>query len=191
MGSEAGPVRVPAESPCIFPFPFLILGKYQSLLREKELEEVRAMPGLILWKDQEIDKLRKDMDRLIGRFWDDFGQWASPREFMARGPAIHLSETDDTLLVQAEVPGIDPADLDVSIAEGVLTIKGSVQEEVVIEEAGFGTRERRTGYFSRSLQLPCKVLVDEVQATFKDDLLKIVLPKCKEEATRRVRIRIQ
>ena len=191
MGSEAGPDPVPAERPCIFPLLFLILDKYQSLLREKELEEVRAMPGLILWKDQEIDKLRKDMDRLLGRFWDDFGQWVSPREFMARGPAIYLSETDDSLLVQAEVPGIDPADLDVSIAEDVLTVKGSIQEEVVIEEAGFGTRERRSRFFSRSIQLPCRVLVDEVQATFKDARLEIVLPKCKEESTRKGRIRIQ
>jgi HSP20 family protein len=149
------------------------------------------MPTLILWKDKEIDKLRKDMDRLMGRFWDDFGRWVSPRESMGRGPIFSLSENEDTLFVQAEVPGIDPADLDVSIAEDVLTIKGSVQEEVVIEEAGYGTRERRSGYFSRSLQLPCKVIVDEVQASFKDGRLKIILPKCKEESIRKVRIRIQ
>ncbi|MEW6669125.1 MAG: Hsp20/alpha crystallin family protein [Thermodesulfobacteriota bacterium] len=149
------------------------------------------MPGLILWKDREIDKLRKDMDRLIGQLWDDFGRWVSPRGSIRRGPIIYLSETDDNLLVQAEVPGIDPADLDVSIAEDVLTIKGHVQEEVVIDEAGSGSVERRTAYFSRSIQLPCKVLVDEVQASYKDDLLRIVLPKCKEESTRKVRIRVQ
>lgn len=149
------------------------------------------MPGLILWKDQEIDKLKRDMDRLIDRLWDDFGRWVSPRDAMGRSPVIYLSETEDALFVQAELPGIDPADLDVSIAEDVLTIKGRMQEEVVIEEAGFDTRERRSGYFSRSLQLPGRVLVEEVQATFKDDLLKIVLPKSKAESTRKVRIRIQ
>ena len=110
---------------------------------------------------------------------------------MEGGPLLYLSETQDSLVVHAEVPGVDPADLEVSIAEDILTIKGSAEEEAVTQEAGFLRRERRGGHFSRSLQLPCKVLMDEVQATFKEDVLRIVLPKCKKESTRKVQIRIQ
>jgi HSP20 family protein len=155
------------------------------------MEEVRVMPGLILWKDREINKLRRDMDRLIGRLWDDFGRWGPPGAFLGGGPVIDLSETEDSLLVEAEMPGIDPADLDVSVFEDMLTIKGGLQEEAVTRETAFSIGESRSVRFSRSIQLPCKVLTDEVQATLKDDLLRIVLPKCKEKLSRKVRIRVQ
>lgn len=149
------------------------------------------MPGLILWKDQEINKLRRDMDSLIDRLWDDFGRWACPRGYPGGAPIIYLSETDDTLIVQAEMPGIDPTDLDVSIAEDVLTIRGSMQQVVVNQNAGYTSRESRRGYFTRSVQLPCKVLMDAVQAALQEDRLEIVLPKCKEEHARKVRIRVR
>lgn len=186
------PAEDPGKKPLHLPAHVPRINGYQFIFMEQELGEGCAMPGLILWKDQEINKLRRDMDRLIDRLWDDFGRWVFPRAFPGGGPVIYLSETEDTLLVQVEMPGIDPADLDVSIAEDLLTIKGSMLEEVVVnQEAGFSSRERRRGYFSRTLQLPCKVLMDEVQAALKDDLLKIVLPKCREEYARKVRIRVQ
>lgn len=149
------------------------------------------MPALILWKDQEMQRLRKDMDRLIDRLWDDFGRWDRPKEALGGGPTLYLSETEDTLVLQGELTGIDPGDLDVSIAQDVITVKGRVLEHGVSEGAGFTTVESKSRFFSRSLRLPCKVLIDEAQATFKDNLLRIVLPKYKEEFTRKVRIRIQ
>ena len=149
------------------------------------------MPALILWKDQEMQRLRKDMDRLIDRLWDDFGRWDRPKEALGGGLTLYLSETEDTLVLQAELTGIDPGDLDVSIAQDVITVKGRVLEHGVSKGAGFATVESKSQFFSRSLRLPCKVLIDEAQATFKDNLLRIVLPKYKEEFTRKVRIRIQ
>ena len=82
------------------------------------------MPGLIIWKNQEIDKLRRDMDRLFARLRDDFGMPPFPK--IGRDvPFIDLSETEDDLIIKAEIPGIDPEDLDISITEDILNSKES------------------------------------------------------------------
>ncbi len=77
------------------------------------------MAGLIVWKNQEIDKLRRDIDRLFDRLWDDFGVPLSTR-IEREIPSIDLSETEDTLIIRAEVPGINPEDLEISITDNIL-----------------------------------------------------------------------
>jgi HSP20 family protein len=147
------------------------------------------MPGLIVWKNQEIDRLRRDMDRLLARFWDDFGVPFFPRA-TREAFALELSETEDTLFFRAEVPGIDPDDLEVIVTDNKLTIKGELRQDLQTEGEDYEGQERRYGFFSRSIQLPCKVLMDEVKASYKDGVLSIVLPKCKQESARGVKIKI-
>jgi HSP20 family protein len=147
------------------------------------------MPGLIVWKNQEIDRLRRDMDRLLARFWDDFGVPFLPRA-AREAFALELSETEDTLVFRAEVPGINPDDLEVLVKDDTLTIKGDLRQDLVTEEEDYEGRERRYGFFSRTIQLPCKVLMDEVKATYKDGVLSIVLPKCKPESRRGIKIKV-
>jgi HSP20 family protein len=148
------------------------------------------MPGLILWKNQEIDRLRRDMDRLINKLWEDFGTPLSPRVFQGI-PSVAVSETQDLLVIEAEVPVMGPDDLDVSLTDDVLTIKGSVAQEQAAEEEDMYATQRTYRFFSRTLQLPCKVLIDDVEATYRDGLLRITLPKCKVEAAHEVKIKIQ
>ena len=118
------------------------------------------MPGLILWKDQEINKLRRDMDRLFTRLWDDFGMPFLPRT-VKRFPYIALSETEDNLIIKAEVPGINPEDLEISITDDTLTIKGKLKGVLVNKREDYHIMEKRHGFFSRSIQLPCKVIIEE------------------------------
>ncbi len=139
------------------------------------------MPGLILWKNQEISRLKKDMDRMITRFWEDFDSILSPR--VARGiPAPELSETEDRLLIRLELPDIEPEDLDVSLSEDVITVR--------VDTTRGGEGEQTFAFFSRSFQLPCRVIGEEVQATYSDGVLNIVLPKCKGETVRAVKIKV-
>ena len=91
------------------------------------------MTELTLWKDQEIRKLRKDMDRLFNRLWSDFGVSVLPEE-IEEGPYIDLTETDDTLIVTAELPSINPEDVDVSITGNSLTISGEQKKETIKKE---------------------------------------------------------
>lgn len=146
------------------------------------------MPGLILWKKQEIDRLRRDMDRLLDRLWDDFRFPVLPRT-AKEVPFIELSETEKTLIVKAEIPGVSPKDIDISITDDKLTIQGDFKTERIKEGEGYEKRERRYGRFTRTIQLPCRILMDDVEATYKDGILNIVMPKCSVEA-RQVRIRV-
>jgi HSP20 family protein len=146
------------------------------------------MPGLILWKKQEIDRLRRDMDRLLDRLWDDFRFPVLPRT-AKEVPFIELSETEKALIVKAELPGLSPEDMDISITDDKLTIRGDFKEDRVDEGEGYQGRVRRYGRFTRTIQLPCRILMDDVEATYKDGILNIVMPKCRVEA-REVRIRV-
>lgn len=147
------------------------------------------MPGLILWKNQEIDRFKRDMDRLFSRFWDDFCIPILPRP-SKEGPSIDLSETEDRLILRAEIPGVKPEDLEISLSRDMLTLRGKVREETMTNEAGYASTERGITVFSRTIQLPCKVLVDEVKATYREGLLSVVMPKCKPQPPREIRVKI-
>ena len=147
------------------------------------------MSGLIIWKNQEMNRLRKDMDRLIERLQDDFCVPFFPRISMEI-PSFDLEESEDSLVLKAEIPGMTPEDLEVSVTDDNLTIKGNLRQELVSEEEGYERSESRFGLFSRTFQLPCKILADEVKASYKHGVLTIVMPKCKAESPRGIKIKV-
>jgi HSP20 family protein len=131
--------------------------------------------------------LRRDMDRMFDRMWGEFGLPSAPP--MVKGvPFIDLTETDKHLILRAEVPGMDAKDFEIVIVDNTLTIKGETRQEISKEGANYHKTERRYGSFSRTLQLPCKILIDDVKATYKKGILKIVMPKCAPEPTKTVRV---
>jgi HSP20 family protein len=145
------------------------------------------MPGLILWKQQEIDRLRRDMDRLLDRLWDDFRFPFLPRT-TREVPALELSETDKELILRAEIPGLSPEDVDLSITDDKLSIQVDFKQNRLKEKQGYQERETRYGRFARTIQLPCRILMDDVEATYKDGILKVVMPKC--EQARKVKVKV-
>ena len=147
------------------------------------------MPGLIIWKNRELDKMKRDIERLMSRLRNDFSLSTLSR-LEQRGPYIELSETADNLIVKAEIPGIDPENLEVSIIEGVLTIRGETKDETTSEENNYHVTERRHESFSRSIQLPCKIEITDIEATYKEGTLVIVMPKCKPDAVREIKIKV-
>jgi HSP20 family protein len=131
------------------------------------------MQSLMPWTG--MSTLRRDMDRLFDRFferrWDEMpllGEWA---------PSLDVSETKDALVVKAEIPGIDPKDIEVSLQEGLLTIKGEKKQEKEEKDERHHLIERSYGAFARSVRLPVGVEGSKVQASFKDGLLTVTLPK--------------
>ena len=147
------------------------------------------MPGLIIWKNRELDKMKRDIERLMSRLRNDFSLPPLSR-IERRSPYIELLETEDNLIVKAEISGIDPENLDVSIVEGVLTIKGEIKQETIREGNNYHVTEKRYGSFSRSIQLPCKVEITDIEATYKEGTLVIVMPKCKPEEVREIKIKV-
>jgi HSP20 family protein len=145
------------------------------------------MPQLTLWKNQEISKFRRDMDRLFSRLWDDFSMPVSPRSQYER-PFIDLFEKGDQLKLKAEIPGVNPDDLEISITDNLLTIKGKTEIETVQDEGNTHRVERRSGSFSRVIQLPCRVKLNEVKASYKKGILLIEMPKCEPETVKKIKI---
>lgn len=148
------------------------------------------MAELILWKNQEMDRLKRDIDRLFFKLWDDFRM--EPVTSLTRtAPFIDITEGKDSLTINAEIPGIDPDDIDVSIFDDTLTIKGEIKRESIRENESYYRRERSHGYFTRSLQLPCKILIEQVKASYKKGILSITLPKCKAEEPKAIKIKVR
>lgn len=144
------------------------------------------MVELTLWKDQEMKKLKKDMDHLFNRIWSDFSISRFPAEIM-RMPSMEVSETKDMVVVTGEFPGIKPEDLFITLTERRLTISGRRAEESMDEVR----MERRVGSFTRSLMLPCKVRKDAVKATYRDGTLRIEMPKSEPDTPQAVKIDIK
>ncbi len=135
---------------------------------------------MVPWKPfRELGRLRDEMDRL----WEDF---FGERRFFAPSerkyhPSLDVTESKDELIVTAEISGMDAKDLDISVSDGILTIKGEKKQEREEKEENYHLMERRYGTFSRTVRLPAEIDVEKVDATYNQGILKIVLPK-KEEA---------
>ncbi len=136
------------------------------------------MSELTLWKKQELDKLRKDMDLLFRRFRRGFGV---PRTLLEATESFstEFSETEEMLVLSTDLPGIKPEDIEISVTEDTLNLKAETMKDSVDTEENFQRIEKRSRSFSRSISLPCRIIAEEVKATYKDEILKIELPKCK------------
>jgi HSP20 family protein len=143
------------------------------------------MSELILWKKQELDKLRKDMDLLFRRFRRGFGV---PRTLFEAVESFStgLTESEDMLVLSTDLPGIKPEDIEISVTDDTLNLKAETREDSVDQDKNFQRIEKSSRSFSRSISLPCRIIAEEVKATYKDNTLRIELPKCKPKKVRGV-----
>jgi len=143
------------------------------------------MSELTIWKKQELDKLRKDLDLLFRRFRRGFGV---PRTLLeaAESFSTEFSETEEMLVLSTDLPGIKPEDIEISVTEDTLNLKAATIEDSVDKDENFQRIEKRSRSFSRSISLPCRIIAEEVKASFKDNILRIELPKCKPKKARGV-----
>ena len=106
-------------------------------------------------------------------------------------PALDVSETDDDVIVKAEVPGIDPKDLDIRVTGDVLTIKGEKHEEKEEKTKEVHRVERSYGAFTRSIDLPEAVDAEKIKAECRGGVLTITLPKKPEAKSHRIKIEVK
>lgn len=126
---------------------------------------------------------------LADRFFEGLGLPELFEESKGWIPAFDVSETEDSIVVRAEVPGMDKKDIDVTLTEGILTVKGEKKQETKEEKEDYHLIERRYGSFSRSMRVHTDVEIDKVDATYKDGVLKITLPKADPgEKTKKIEV---
>jgi HSP20 family protein len=130
------------------------------------------------------------MDELFDRFFSE--PWWMPERYFGGtfSPAFDISETDDEILVKAELPGVDPKDVDVNLTGNELTIKGEKKEEREEKGESIHTMERRFGCFCRSFSLPCDVQQDKIEAKYKDGILNLKLPKAESAKKKSLKIEV-
>src|SRR5210317_1867593 len=111
-----------------------------------------------------------------------FADWA---------PSVDIEEEDDRYLIKADLPGVDKKDIDVKLENGVLSIRGEKQTE---KETGKGTKRHRTerfhGTFARSFTLPDAVKAEKVDASYKDGVLSLTIPKAEEAKPKSINIKV-
>jgi HSP20 family protein len=139
---------------------------------------------------KDIEKTRSEMDRL----WDTFLFGRPKTSGLAEEewqPAMDVSETESELVVNVEIPGMDPEDIDVSLSEGTLLIKGEKKPEAEEKEADYHLIERNYGTFIRSIPLPAGVQRDKISASYKNGILTIVLPKSEGAQKKEIKVKVE
>lgn len=136
-----------------------------------------------VWSNwREVERLRHDMNRLFDRS----GRFAPN---VATGyPAMNMWTNNDGVIVTAELPGIDPEELDISVRGNVLSVKGVRHAPTLEEGASYHRRERGHGDFQRLFQLPFQVDASGVEAFYENGMLRITLPRAEADKPRKISI---
>ena len=122
-------------------------------------------------------------------FFDDFGLTDLFNDKEVLMPAIDISETEKEYVITGEIPGVDAKDLDVTLNDGILTIKGEKKHENEDKDENYHRIERHYGSFERSFRIPDKVKTDELDATYKDGIFKLSLPKAEVVEAKKIEIK--
>lgn len=154
-------------------------------------------------RDMQAQNARTSPFSLIDRFFDDslFDPFAlmTPSLFRTKGlavqsafPKVDVSETDTEIRVVANVPGIDPAKIDIEVGEDYLSLSGTIEKENMDEKDGKVYRyEREYGEFRREFALPARVNKENIVAKAKNGVLSITLPKSEQERKSKVKVEVE
>lgn len=158
--------------------------------------------NLIPWRNKREDRgglsgdnvlasLREEMDSMFERFFrDPWGtSWLAPLARSGWGPRIDLAESDSAITVTAELPGVEPKDVDISVSGNLLTIRGEKKQEKEEKGRNYHYSERQFGTFQRSIHLPVSVDSENVEAVYKNGMLTITLAKHPEARAKRIAIK--
>ena len=126
-----------------------------------------------------------NLQRAINRAFDSrLGHRAS--EY----PPLNVAANENEVIVTAELPGVDPADLEITVQGGSFTLKGKRKPEERKENERYHRQERSGGSFARSLELPYNLNAEKVEASLKNGVLRVVLPRADEDRPRRIQVAV-
>jgi HSP20 family protein len=137
------------------------------------------------WGLTDFDQMRRDVARLAETF--AHGPFAGTGAQMF--PLVNVTQDDDNFYVRAELPGVKPSDLSVSVVDNKLSISGTRDLPAEGENVSYHRREREGGPFSRSIELPSPVDRERVDAQFQNGLLSIVIPLAEETKPRQIPVK--
>lgn len=132
---------------------------------------------------RDITTLHSRMNDLFGdslaRAEGNFGNWLPP---------VEILEKDENLVMRAEIPGMSEKDIDLTVENGVMTLRGEKKREKELENDNVHRAERYYGSFVRTFALPTTVDTDKIRAAYKDGVLEVLLPKAETAKAKRIAI---
>ena len=145
--------------------------------------------ALVRWEPvRELDTLQGEVNRLFDTFFGGTGGGNGGSRSRRWVPAMDLVETEDALVLKADLPGLERDDVSIEVKDNVLTVSGQRDAEHSEKADGYYRVERAFGSFSRSLALPDGVEADKVNASFDKGVLEVTIPKPEERKPHRVEI---
>ncbi|MDH5472398.1 MAG: Hsp20/alpha crystallin family protein [Gammaproteobacteria bacterium] len=147
-----------------------------------------ARPSRLMTPFDELDRM---FDELMSRGWMSpfrLGRSHLSAPFEGRTPDVDMVNRDDEIFIKAELPGVDKDDVEITLTDRTVTIKGSTRAEEKEEKGDYYRCEISQGSFSRTLSLPDQVDTDKAKAKFKHGVLKLTLPKVKSSKRANVKI---
>ncbi len=144
--------------------------------RRRREESLVRFPSLD-WTDRLMNDLSSS------RFFSNFGETG---DLM---PAFDISETDDHIVVRADLPGIDAKDLDINLSGNVLSISGEKKKEQEQKDENHYSIERQFGSFCRTFTVPAEVKEEGIEATYKDGVLRLKIPKAESAKRRKIEVK--
>jgi HSP20 family protein len=136
------------------------------------------------------ERTQNQIDRLFAHALGLHGQWqsATGAATPAWAPALDIAERKDAYLVTVELPGVKLDDLQITMEDGLLTIQGERHFAHDSSKEQVHRVERSSGAFRRAITLPAHVMADEVEASFEDGVLRILVPKAEEAKPKRIQV---
>lgn len=150
----------------------------------KEVTPARPDNGGAVRRHSPFSLLQQEIDRVF----DNFASWRGGLETFPFSPSMEVSETDKSIEISTELPGMDQKDIEISIANDILTIRGEKKAEKEEKDKNYRLVERSYGAFERSLALPPGVNADAVKASMSKGVLKVTLPKPAASQAQKIRI---
>lgn len=147
------------------------------------------MMNLVKWDP--FNDMRSLQNRLNRFFGQDFSPrtWLDEELSMANWkPAVDIYDNDNSIVIKAELPGVESKDVEVELKDRVLTLKGERSEEKEVKEESYHRKERVFGKFQRSFTLPAEVDADKIKAEYKDGVLNIEIPKPEEIKPKKITV---
>jgi HSP20 family protein len=146
-----------------------------------------AMLPTLHSEKNELARLHREMDDLFSTFFGGMPAWAERQVW----PSLDVIENDNDITIKAEVPGCKAEDIDISVQGNTLTISGEKKQEKEEKEKGYYYAERSYGSFRRDLSLPSEVEPNRIDASYKEGVLTIKMPKSEKAKAVKVRVKSQ
>jgi len=135
-----------------------------------------------------LQSFQHEMNRMFNQFFQGSNGEEAGSKLSTWNPSVDIYETDDALVIKAELPGVSKDDVSIDVHQNTLTLRGQRKHETEVKDEQYHRVERSYGSFQRSFTLPSTIDYEKVQATFKDGVLELHLPRLESAKPRQIAI---